>query len=84
MKQSKKDCWTIQWTRLALEHRDKEEENDMFDSYDRIELADNVEDDVDRSSEVDEADDFEEMGNAKTKDVDKVVSLANPKDEIAD
>ena len=58
-KQSKKDCWTIQWTRLALEHRDKEEENDMFDSYDRIELADNVEDDVDRSSEVDEADDFE-------------------------
>jgi hypothetical protein len=25
-----------------------------------------------------------EMGNAETEDVDKVVSLANPKDEIAD
>ncbi len=65
-------------------HRDKEEENDIFDSYDHIELADNVEDDVDRSSEVDEADDFEEMGNAEMEDVGKVVSLANPRDEIAD
>jgi hypothetical protein len=60
-------------------HRDKEEETDVFDSYDHIELADNVED-----VEVDEADDFEEMSHAETEDVGKVVSLTNPKDEIAD